>query len=288
MRSARLAVVHFDHSGPTKSRTFHKEDANVASSFFERSQTFSDRFFYGPSFLPSFFGSLLQFRERDWGHILTAHRGQSSPLLWSLTKHALLRNNFQISESAAYKTRHLQPTSIALSQCGNFGFVGYECGSLHMFNVQSGIHRGTFRCPGGLAHRGSVSGCASDRFNRKVISAGLDGVLRLWTFKERKLKAEFRIGSAIPLMHFHRGNALCAVATEQFWIHLFDCETKKRVRKFRGHTDRMTCLQISSDGHWLLSSAMDHTLRIHDIPSGTQIQVREKHELCDIVLGVVI
>ena len=40
------------------------------------------------------------------------------------------------------------------------------------------------------------------------------------------------------------------------------------VRRFRGHTDRITDLQLSDDCRWLLSSSMDNTLRVWDVPGG--------------------
>ena len=35
-------------------------------------------------------------------------------------------------------------TSVCVSMCGNFGFVGFENGVIEKFNMQSGLNRGTF------------------------------------------------------------------------------------------------------------------------------------------------
>ncbi len=35
-------------------------------------------------------------------------------------------------------------TVVCLSVCGNFVLVRYDSGHVHRFNVQSGIHRGTY------------------------------------------------------------------------------------------------------------------------------------------------
>ena len=35
-------------------------------------------------------------------------------------------------------------TSVALSPCGNFGMVGTAAGRVDRFNMQSGLHRGTY------------------------------------------------------------------------------------------------------------------------------------------------
>lgn len=41
------------------------------------------------------------------------------------------------------------------------------------------------------------------------------------------------------------------------------------VRRFKGHTDRISDLQLSSDCRWLLSASMDNTVRVWDVPGAT-------------------
>ena len=45
------------------------------------------------------------------------------------------------------------------------------------------------------------------------------------------------------------------------------------VRCFKGHKDRVTGLVISQDARWLLSSSMDGTVRVWDIPAAACLQV---------------
>ena len=55
--------------------------------------------------------------------------------------------------------------------------------------------------------------------------------------------------------------------------HRYDIEAVRIVRQFRGHTDRITDLQMSQDARWLLSSALDGTMRVWDVPSARCLQV---------------
>jgi len=48
------------------------------------------------------------------------------------------------------------------------------------------------------------------------------------------------------------------------------------VRRFKGHKDRVTGLVISQDARWLLSSSMDSTVRVWDIPAACCLQVTLK------------
>lgn len=54
-------------------------------------------------------------------------------------------------------------------------------------------------------------------------------------------------------------------------LRLFDVVALRMVRKFEGHTDRITDLCFSEDGKWLLSSSMDGSLRIWDVILARQI-----------------
>lgn len=64
---------------------------------------------------------------------------------------------------------------------------------------------------------------------------------------------------------------LLATVADDFIIRLFDVVASRMVRKFEGHTDRITDLCFSEDGKWILSSSMDGSLRIWDIILARQI-----------------
>lgn len=57
-------------------------------------------------------------------------------------------------------------------------------------------------------------------------------------------------------------------------VHRYDIEAVRSVRQFKGHMDRITDLRMSADARWLLSSSLDGTLRVWDVPSARCLQVR--------------
>lgn len=63
-------------------------------------------------------------------------------------------------------------------------------------------------------------------------------------------------------------------------LHRYDVEAVRLVRQFKGHKDRVTGLVISQDARWLLSSSMDGTVRVWDIPAATCLQVTLPFTCC--------
>lgn len=53
----------------------------------------------------------------------------------------------------------------------------------------------------------------------------------------------------------------------------YDVEAMRMVRRFKGHKDRVTGVVISQDARWLLSSSMDGTVCVWDIPAASCLQV---------------
>ncbi|CAI5463615.1 unnamed protein product [Closterium sp. Yama58-4] len=118
------------------------------------------------------------------------------------------------------------------------------------------------------AHGGMVTGAAIDALNRHSISCGRDGHVKVWFLKSGRLRFDVNVGSPIVKMKFHHGNNLAAIACENFTTYIFDAEAGRLVRRFPGHEDRITAVEMSPDGRWLLTSAMDLTVRTWHVVSG--------------------
>lgn len=73
------------------------------------------------------------------------------------------------------------------------------------------------------------------------------------------------------IVEFYWFSGLLATVADDLTIQLFDVVALRLVRKFEGHTDRITDLCFSEDGKWLLSSSMDGSLRIWDVILARQI-----------------
>ncbi|CAL5048919.1 unnamed protein product [Urochloa decumbens] len=210
-----------------------------------------------------------EIRARDWCNVVTCHMDTPQAYVWRL-------QNFVIGEHILTPSAGTETPikACVISACGNFTILGTEGGWIEKFNLQSGISRGSYIDPSlaiQCAHDGEVVGLACDATNGALISAGYRGDIKVWDFKTCKLKSRLVAGKSVTKIAYHRANGILATVVDDTVLILFDTVAMKMVRRFEGHTDRITDLCFSEDGKWLISSSMDGTLRIWDISLARQI-----------------
>ncbi|KAM9253950.1 WD repeat-containing protein 36 isoform 3-T3 [Dugong dugon] len=202
-------------------------------------------------------------RESDWDSIIACHQGKLSCSTW----------NYQRSTIGAYflkpkelKTDDVTATAVDITSCGNFAVIGLSSGTVDVYNMQSGIHRGTFGKE--QAHKGSVRGVAVDGLNQLTITAGSEGLLKFWNFKNKILIHSMNLTSSPHMMLLHRDSGILGLALDDFSIIVLDIETRKVVREFSGHQGQINDMAFSPDGRWLISASMDCCIKTWDLPSG--------------------
>ncbi|XP_022624237.1 WD repeat-containing protein 36 [Seriola dumerili] len=202
-------------------------------------------------------------RQSDWDGIVACHRGRLATTTW----------NYQRCTMGAH---HLQPpcprreaiaTAVDITSCGNFAVIGSSCGRVDVYNLQSGLHRGCYG-DSQRAHSGSVRGVATDTLNQLTLTAGSDWLLKFWRFKTRKQEEQLKLNAAPASMILHRDSGMLALALDDFTLLVVDIETRRVVRKFAGHHGNINDMTFSPDGRWLVTVAMDCTIRTWDLPSG--------------------
>ncbi|XP_072228107.1 WD repeat-containing protein 36 [Leuresthes tenuis] len=205
-------------------------------------------------------------RQSDWDGIVACHRGRLATTTW----------NYQRCTMGAY---HLQPpgarrdamaTAVDITSCGNFTVIGSSCGHVDVYNLQSGLHRGCYG-DNEKAHSGVVRGVATDALNQLTLTTGSDMLLKFWRFKTRKQEAELKLNAAPASIKLHRDSGMLALALDDFTLVIVDIETRRVVRKFAGHHGNINDMTFSPDGRWLVTVAMDCTVRTWDIPAGSLV-----------------
>ncbi|XP_030894954.1 WD repeat-containing protein 36 isoform X3 [Leptonychotes weddellii] len=202
-------------------------------------------------------------RESDWDSIIACHQGKLSCSTW----------NYQRSTIGSYflkpkelKKDDITATAVDITSCGNFAVIGLSSGTVDVYNMQSGIHRGSFGED--QAHKGSVRGVAVDGLNQLTITTGSEGLLKFWNFKNKILIHSMSLDSPPNMMLLHRDSGILGLALDDFTISVLDIETRKIVREFSGHQGQINDLAFSPDGRWLITASMDCSVRTWDLPSG--------------------
>jgi U3 small nucleolar RNA-associated protein 21 len=210
-----------------------------------------------------------EFRERDWSNVLVNMKGFNNPLLMSY-------ENSVASDILAQVKSKSPCTSICVSMCGNFGFAGFEDGSLEKFNMQSGLNRWNIE----KAHEKPIIGVKTDGINSMIISISLDGKLKFWDFFQSSLIKSIELPSTPDLLEINRDNDLIAVTLINSSIHIYDKSTFKLVREFgnKNNFSKINDVTFTRDGKWLIVASEDKSLKIYDILSGNLIEwVSFKH-----------
>ncbi|ODQ63712.1 Utp21-domain-containing protein [Nadsonia fulvescens var. elongata DSM 6958] len=195
-------------------------------------------------------------KQGEWDNIITAHKDQTFARTWDGQKGRVGKHHLKTGDGGIVK-------SVAITQCGNFGIVASTLGGIYAYNLQSGIIRRRF---GG--HTKAVSGVVVDSLNRILISCSLDSTVLFHDFNSTKILDKIVLPAAVTSFAFHRGSDLLALALDNCSIVIIDIETKKTIREFWGHTNRITSFDFSPDARWIVSSSLDSTLRTWDLPTG--------------------
>lgn len=209
-------------------------------------------------------------REKEWDNIAAIHSGIPIATTWSFYKTKMGDIKLKPTGIRNEKVSGVfEATAITLTHCGNFVVIGYSNGYVLRYNIQSGIHRATYGNP---AHKkASIRGVATDALNQFVITGGSDGIVKFWNFKPTDNGTEpistVKLESGIVLFLLHRESSLLCVALEDYKTLVLDCETRVIVRSFKSHKGLVTDMCVSPDGRWLITSGMDCTIKVWDIPS---------------------
>ncbi|EMG50921.1 UTP21 U3 small nucleolar RNA-associated protein 21 [Candida maltosa Xu316] len=195
-------------------------------------------------------------REGEWDNIITAHKDEPFARTWDSRNKRVGKHILKTIDDGMVK-------AVCISQCGNFGLVGSSSGGIGSYNLQSGLLRKKY-----VLHKNSVTGLAIDGMNRKMVSCGLDGVVGFYDFGKSRYLGKLQLDAPITSMIYHRSSDLIACALDDLSIVVIDVTTQKIVRVLYGHTNRISGMDFSPDGRWIVSVGLDSTLRTWDLPTG--------------------
>ena len=120
---------------------------------------------------------------------------------------------------------------------------------------------------------------AIDALNLVTITCSEDGEVDFWPFREKKsLNAcignyshQLKLHESIDKIAFHRESGMLAVALDDFSVLIIDSDLKRIVRKFSGHSNRISDMAFSTDSRWIITASMDCLIKVWDLPSSKLI-----------------
>ena len=271
-------------------------------------------------------------RQKDWANVATIHKNHSNTYLWkfgnrTITDLVLRQPHWPQNVMKFTPDRSTYSTAVVMSPCGNYCAVGSKGGTIYLYNVQSGIPRGSFpksttpsmkpstlqhkqAVPGNVfyeeknflaegegsgagslnpiakaevtytdeekeaykdskeGHTKDVTGMFIEIANTVMVTCGLDGLLIFWDYGSHAILQKVPHSSPLTMMQGFQDGAFVAVASQDRVVRVYDIFTHKISRRFEGHAREISDLSFSPDGRRLLSSSLDKTVRVWDMPTG--------------------
>ena len=121
-----------------------------------------------------------------------------------------------------------------------------------------------------IGHTSKITGLFIDAMNTTMVSCGSDGYVIFWDFDSHNIVHFQKFDSSMTLMVGFKDSGFVAVAAEDNVVRIFDLATFKLSRRFPGdsHSLPITDMCFAMDGRRLLTSSLDSTVRVWDVPTG--------------------
>ncbi|KAI8614808.1 quinon protein alcohol dehydrogenase-like superfamily [Chytriomyces sp. MP71] len=198
----------------------------------------------------------------DWDDVVTVEANNQLVKTWKLKRGAIGNHELSTSDKSPAKIASISP-------CGNFAFVGSTLGGIDMYNMQSGRLKKSF--PKNQLHSKAIVGLAVDSLSSILVSASLDGTLKVWSIKTSTLTHTIKFPVPASAICFHKDSNIVAVACDDLCLRIVDVEVGRIVRELWGHQNRILDLALSPDSRWLVSSGLEGSVKLWDIPSSSLI-----------------
>lgn len=85
--------------------------------------------------------------------------------------------------------------------------------------------------------------------------------------------SELQIDDTVSFFNWIEESSFLAVALDNYDINIINTDSRIIIRKFTGHFGPLTDMTFTPDCRWIITSAMDSTIRTWDIPSSSLIDI---------------
>ncbi len=113
---------------------------------------------------------------------------------------------------------------------------------------------------------------------RKAVTAGWDGMVRIWNLVTGSVEREFQAHQELigAMVIIPNGQQIVTGADDRL-IRVWDLATGRLLFEMMGHTDLVRTLAITPDGRTLVSGSWDNSLRLWDMENGMLLHILNGH-----------
>ena len=97
---------------------------------------------------------------------------------------------------------------------------------------------------------------------KHAVSAGTDGMMRIWNIENGKTLSQLRCKDSITSVVFHPNGRFILSGSVDGTVRIWDLETSRCVHVFSGHRDIVQSVAFSQDGCYAVSGSWDKTVRL--------------------------
>lgn len=134
-------------------------------------------------------------------------------------------------------------------------------------------------------HKTWVSGVAFSPDNRRLATAGQDGVLKTFETSDWKTMSESApVNERLACLAYSPDGGLVVAGGWSGSIYLWDADSAELLDTLVGHSSIVTSLDFSPDGRTLATSSSDRTVKLWDVRTRQLLRTLRGHK--NVVLGV--
>ncbi|KRW99587.1 WD40-repeat-containing domain [Pseudocohnilembus persalinus] len=223
-------------------------------------------------------------RARDWANVVTIHKDSDKPCLFNSEDKSIVKKNIQLFDTTIMSKADLEKTknqnkehsseisTVYVTNCGNFGVLGFQNGKIAKFNLQSGKLQKIYRNQQN-GHNSTITSIFVNFYNKYLVSTCQEGKLIVWDFFAATIinqiqQQDCTVTFMRPAKYADNFIAALTDCTLQVW----DTQAFKIGRKFEGHTNKITDACWVQSNKQIISAGMDGLINIYDILSNQLIQ----------------
>ena len=143
--------------------------------------------------------------------------------------------------------------------------------TLRVWDLGNGKCQRTFR-----GHADGVNALAITPDSRKVVSTSMDDYLLIWDLTSGRVLQKFKV-DAYPSTIAICPDGKHLISERLEVLQVIDLENGKVLRRMEGHTDHISSISITREGHHVVSGSYDRSLRLWDLTSGECIRTLWGH-----------